>query len=138
MGTTTSVAAKLDRVDGEVKALLSHYFQAVEAHDLTGYLELFSPDEHLTIFENTEMYDWNRFRPYVENFMREVAEIRLELEQCAVNSLAPDVAIATGIFNGAGRLASGESLAFRNCFTFVVVERDRAWRIKHIHESSLA
>jgi ketosteroid isomerase-like protein len=47
------------------------------------------------------------------------------------------VAVATGVFRGTGRTASGEPLVVHNSYTFVLVKLGGRWRIKHVHESTL-
>jgi uncharacterized protein (TIGR02246 family) len=127
-----------DRVRDEVQALLGEFFTAVQRRDLSGFLELFTGDERLTVVENTDRYDWPAFRAFADQFFHDIEQISFELEQSAVNSLAPEVAVATGVFNGRGRTVRGDRLDFRHAFTFALVRHDTRWRIAHAHESALS
>lgn len=117
--------------------MLEQYFQAVQQHDLSGFLSFFLDDEAFTIVEDAETYDWQSFVAFAEGFFQAVPVIAFELERCAVDPIALDSAVVTGVFRGMGQMTSGEPLAIRNAFTFVLVKREERWRIKHAHESSL-
>lgn len=133
----SGASAESERTMQEVETLLRTFFGAVERHDLPRFLALFSGDEHLTVIENADRYDWAAFQGFAEAFFAEVATISFDLEQCAVHAVSQDVAAATGVFRGIGTTASGEPLDFRNAFTFVLARHDGQWRIAHVHESSL-
>jgi len=130
-------AEKAVGTDQEVRELLADYFRAVEQHDLTRFLSFFLQDEHFTVVEDKETYDWTAFVAFAQGFFQAMAEIALQLETCAVDPLGSGGAVATGVFKGVGRMASGEPVAFRNAFTFVLIRQADEWRIKHVHESSL-
>ena len=123
--------------DQQVRKTLDEYFRAAERRDADRCLAFFSPGDDLTAFEDDEMYDWDGLVAYIRGFFEQVAEIRLQLERCTVDPLAPNVAVATGVFSAAGTTASGDELSIRNCFTFVFVNQEDRWLIKHVHESSL-
>lgn len=126
-----------ERTPQEVQALLRAFFGAVERRDLPQFLDLFTGDEHLTVIENADRYDWAAFRGFAEQFFAAIATISFELEHCAVHAIATEVATATGVFRGTGTATSGEPLDFRHAFTFVLAHREGRWRIAHVHESSL-
>lgn len=123
--------------DQQVRQTLDEYFNAAQHQNVDRCLALFSPGDDLTAFEDNEMYDWKSLVAYIKSFFEQVAEIKLQLEGCAVNPLAPTVAVATGIFSAEAKTTSGEEVNMRNCFTFVLVKQEDQWLIKHVHESSL-
>ena len=125
----------MDAVRQEVRQMLDEYFKAVERRDLNGSLSCFAKGDDLTVFENADMYDWDGFVTFVEGFFQQVTEIAIALEQCVVNPVAETVAVATGIFRVTGRTTSGEGLAIRHGYTFVLLKRVDRWLIKHVHES---
>jgi len=127
----------MSNIDQQVRKTLDEYFRTAEQRDLDGFLAFFSPGEDLTVFEDSETYDWKGLVAFVRGFFEQMAEIRIQLERCAVNPLAPSVAVATGVFSVAGTTTSGEEANLRNCFTFVLVNQEDQWLIKHVHESSL-
>lgn len=129
--------AKPSRTDQEVRQTLAEYFKTVERHELKNFLAYFAAGEDLTIFEDKEMYDWKGFVAFAEGFFQQVAEITIDLEKCTVNPLSPSVAVATGVFRVTGKTTSGEPVAIRNSYTFVMLKQGAHWRIKHVHESSL-
>jgi uncharacterized protein (TIGR02246 family) len=135
--STEGISVTTERTNQEVLSSLREFFSAVENRDLSRFLGLFTAAESLTVFENSEMYDWPQFRTFAETFFAELAEVAFDLERCVVDSLGDDVAVATGVFRAAGKSTSGDAFAFRNAFTFVLVRRDAGWRIAHVHESSL-
>ena len=127
----------MSAIDQHVRETLDQYFRTAEQCDLEGFLALFSKGDDLTAFEDNEMYDWEGLVGFVGGFFEQMAKIRIQLERCAVNSLVSSVAVATGVFNVVGMTTSGEEVSFRNCFTFVFVNEEGQWLIKHVHESSL-
>jgi len=129
--------ASTSQVDAEVRHMLTGYFRAIEQRDLAGFLAFFAEGEDFTVFEDKEMYDWKGFVAFAESFFQQIKTIRFELEKCRVDPLASTFAVATGVFKGAGTITSGEPLAVRNAYTFVLVRKAGRWRIKHVHESSL-
>ena len=131
-GTTVSDNAH------EVHQLLAGYFDAVEQHDLRTFLSFFQECEEFTVFEDKEMYGWKEFVAFAEGFFQAVATIAFERESCFVDLVAPNVAVATGVFRGTGTTTSGEALSVHNAFTFVLGRGDDEWKIRHVHESSLA
>jgi hypothetical protein len=92
----------------------------------------------LTVVENTDRYDWPAFRAFAEQFFGDIGQISFELEQIAVNGLAAEVSVATGVFTGRGQTVHGDRIEFRHAFTFVLARHDARWRIAHVHESALA
>jgi len=66
-----------------------------------------------------------------------LVKVSFELERCSVDALAADVAVATGVFRGAGEDASGKPVKVRSAFTFVLHRLGHDWKIRHGHESSL-
>ena len=127
----------MSTIDQQVRKTLDEYFRTAERRDLEGFLALFSQGEDLTVFEDNEMYDWEGLVGFVGGFFEQMAKIRIQLERCAVNPLASSVAVATGVFSVVGMTISGEEISFRNCFTFVLVNEEGQWLIRHVHESSL-
>lgn len=121
----------------DVRQVLDEYFKTVERRDLGAFLDYFAKGEDLTVYEDKEMYDWQGFVAFAEGFFQQVTKVVIQLEHCVVNPIAPTVAVATGIFRVAGETTSGESLAIRNSYTFVLIEQEERWLIKHVHESSL-
>jgi uncharacterized protein (TIGR02246 family) len=130
-GTTASDAER------KVRQLLAGYFEAVEQHDLGTFLSFFQECEQFTVFEDKEMYGWKEFVAFAEGFFQAVATIAFEREACSVDVVAPNVAVATGVFRGIGKTTSGEAVSVRNVFTFVLSNGDEGWRIRHVHESTL-
>ena len=130
-------AGKVSRADVEVRQMLTEYFKTIERHELSKFLAYFAEGEGLTVFEDKEMYDWKAFVAFAEGFFQQVKEITFDLEKCTVSPLSPTVAVATGVFRGTGKTASGEPLVVHNSYTFVLVKQGGRWRIKHVHESSL-
>ena len=124
-------------VKQEVRRTLEGFFKAVEQHDLKDFLSFFAPGEELTVFEDKEMNDWKGFVDFAEGFFKQVAELKIDVEECTVDPIGPGVAVATGVFKGIGKTTSGESLTLRNAYTYVLVKQGERWRIKHVHESSL-
>ena len=125
------------RTDSEVRQFLAAFFATAEQHDLPGFLALCAESEAFTVFEDKETYDWNSFVAFAQGFFGQVSEIAFELETCAIDPVAQGAAVATGIFRGTGKMTSGEPVAIRNSFTFVLVKQAERWRVKHAHESSL-
>ena len=121
----------------ELGALLQDYFQSVERRDLEKFLSFFSADEHFTVFEDQEMRNRRAFVAFAREFFGSLAELSLTLESYSVDSLAPDVAVATGVFHGEGKTSTGEAMSFRHAFTFILAKDANSWRIRHVHESSL-
>ncbi len=135
----TSVSSGGTLVDAERQVLewLGGYFAAVEKHELRSFLSCFDECGSFTVFEDREMYGWKEFVAFAEGFFGSVGNISFELERCSVDAFAPDVAVATGVFRGAGEDTSGEPVKVRNAFTFVLHRIDEKWKIRHVHESSL-
>jgi uncharacterized protein (TIGR02246 family) len=127
-----------DRRGEEVLAVLHDFFAAVRRRDLPGFLGLFTGDDHLTVVENGDRYDWMGFQAFATAFFGELAEIAFEVEQSVVNDLGPGSAVVTGAFRGRGTTRSGDAFDFRHAFTFVLSNRAGGWRIAHVHESALA
>lgn len=123
--------------DQEVRQFLAAFFGSVECHDLTGFLSLFAADSRFTVYEDHELHNWESFAAFAEEFFGTVGEIAFDMERCAVDSMAPGVAVATGVFKGSGKTTAGEPLVFRHSFTFVLGKQAEVWRIRHAHESSL-
>lgn len=132
-----SPSVKGGEADGQVRQLLMEYLRSVERHDLPTFLSFFQQGDHFTVFEDREMYTWPAFVTFAEGFFKTVAEISFDLEGCSVDSVAPGVAVATGVFKGTGRTTAGEPVAVRNAFTFVLGKNAGRWLIRHVHESSL-
>jgi uncharacterized protein (TIGR02246 family) len=130
-------AVKPSTVEREVRQMFEDYFKTVERHELKNFLAFFAAGEDLTVFEDKEMYDWKGFVVFAEGFFQQVAEIKFDHEKCTVNPIGPGVAVATGVFRAAGKTTSGEPVAIRNSYTFVLLKQGDRWRIKHVHESSL-
>jgi len=124
--------------DHEVHELLAGYLEAVEQHDLRRFLSFFQECEQFTVFEDKEMYGWKEFVLFAEGFFQAVATMTFERDNCSVDVVAPDVAITTGVFRGTGKTTSGEAVSVHNAFTFVLSKVDNGWKIRHVHESSLA
>jgi ketosteroid isomerase-like protein len=122
----------------DVQRFLADYFEAVELHDLPAFLSCFCEGEGVTLFENDQTYDWKGFVEFAEGFFQEVSEIECALERCLVDLLNPHAAVAAGVFTANGKTVSGEPVAVRNAFTFVLVKHGDCWKVKHAHESSLA
>jgi uncharacterized protein (TIGR02246 family) len=122
----------------EVRQLLAGYFEAVEQHDLRTFLSFFQECEQFTVFEDKEMYGWKEFVAFAEGFFQALASIAFERESGSVDLVAPNVAVATGVFRGTGTTTSGEPVSVHNAFTFVLGRGDDGWKIRHVHESSLA
>ena len=137
MSVSVPSISKATDTENAVRQLLSEFFESVERHELQRFLALFAEGEDFTVFENAEMYDWPQFVEFAEGFFKELAEIVFEVERCAVDPIGPGVAVATGIFNGKGKTVSGEPVAIRHSFTFVLVTVREQWRIKHVHESAV-
>jgi uncharacterized protein (TIGR02246 family) len=127
----------LVETERELRQWLNRYFAAVERRDLRTFLSYFQECESFTVFEDREMYGWKQFVAFAEGFFRFVVKVSLELEECSVDAFAPEVAVATGVFRGAGEDASGSPVRVRSAFTFVLHRIDHEWKIRHIHESSL-
>lgn len=135
---SVSATARAGGTEHAVRLLLAEYFRAVEHHDLPKFLSFFLEGEDFTVFEDGEMYDWKSFVAFAEGFFQAVAEIACNLEKCTVDPVALGTAVATGIFKAMGKTTSGEPVVVRNAFTFVLIKQGDRWRIKHVHESSLA
>lgn len=125
-------------VTTEVRGFMTEFFRAVERHDQTSFLSLFQAGQHLTVIEDSAVRDWTGFVNFVHEFFGMVDQISFELEHCAVDALARDLAVATGAFRGQGKTTGGEPLVFRNAFTFVLARTSGSWLIRHVHESTLA
>lgn len=125
------------RTDDRVREWLEKYFAAIERRDLRTFLSCFQECESFTAIEDNRTYGWKEFVAYVEGFFAFVAKVSLEVEHCSVDAFAPDVAVATGTFRGAGEDAAGKPVRVRSAFTFVLHSIDDEWKIRHVHESSL-
>jgi ketosteroid isomerase-like protein len=125
-------------VTTEVRGFMTEFFRAIERHDRARFLSLFQAGEHFTVIEDSAVRDWTGFVGFVDDFFGMVDQISFELEHCAVDALARDLAVATGAFRGQGKTTGGEPLAFRNAFTFVLAKTSGSWLIRHVHESTLA
>jgi ketosteroid isomerase-like protein len=134
---SVSSSASATTVRCEERQFLAAYFRAVEQHDLPGFLSCFLEGEGLTLFEDKETYDWHGFAAFAEGFFQEVSEIAFSLERCLVDPLTSGAAVATGIFTADGKTRSGDAVAIRNAFTFVLIKDVDRWKVKHAHESSL-
>jgi uncharacterized protein (TIGR02246 family) len=121
----------------EVRQWLDEYFAAVERRDLRAFLSYFQECKSFTVFEDRETYGWKEFVAFAQGFFGFVVKVSLELERCSVDAFAPEVAVATGVFRGAGEDASGKPVKVRSAFTFVLHRVDHEWKIRHVHESSL-
>lgn len=121
----------------EVRRTLEGFFKAVEEREIEKFLSFFAPGDDLTVFEDKELNNWESFVAYAEAFFKGIAELKFDLERCAVDPTGPGVAVATGVFKGTGKTTSGENLVLRNAYTWVLIKRGDRWRIKHVHESSL-
>lgn len=117
---------------------LDAYFAAVNGKDTKRFLDFFVPDDDLTVLEDKDLR-WCRrdFAAFVDGFFKDVSEIHATWERRTVHPLAPGVAAVTGTFRVEGKDAKGAPMAFRNAFTFVLVNRSGRWLVKHVHESSL-
>ncbi len=133
----TALVAASPPVPQDVHRTLEGFFKAVEEHDLNRFLSFFAPGEDLTVFEDKELNDWKGFMAYAEAFFKAVAELKFDIEKCTVDPVGPGVAVATGVFKGTGRTTSGERLALRNAYSWVLIKEGDRWRIKHVHEASL-
>lgn len=123
---------------GEILATLDDYFAAVNARDPQKFLTFFVADEDLTVFEDKDLRRSRKaFVEFVEGFFKEISEIQAIWESRTLHPLAPGSAVVTGIFRVTGKDAKGAPMAFRSAFTFVLVKQEAAWRVKHVHESSL-
>jgi uncharacterized protein (TIGR02246 family) len=134
---SVSPGSTLVETEREVREWLDGYFAAVERRDLRTFLSCFQECESFTVFEDKETYGWREFVAFAEGFFGFVVKVSLELERCSVDAFAPGVAVATGVFRGAGEDASGKPVKVRSAFTFVLHRIDHEWKIRHVHESSL-
>ena len=122
----------------QVRAWLDVYFSAVERRDLPAFLSCFEVSESFQVFENGDVYGWKEFEAFATNAFQFIVKVRLELERCYVDAVAPEFAVATGVFRGAGEDASGKPVKVRSAFTFVLHKIGNEWKVRHIHESPLA
>lgn len=125
------------RTDDEVRAWLEEYFAAIERRDLRSFLSCFQECDSFTAIEANRRFGWKEFVAFVEGFFAFVVKVSLEVEHCSVDAFAPDVAVATGTFRGAGEDATGQTVRVHSAFTFVLHRIDNEWKIRHVHESSL-
>lgn len=125
-------------VEGRILATLDSYFEAVNARDPARFMAFFHPGEDLTVLEDKDLR-WCRrdFAAFVAGFFKDVSELHATWERRTVHPLGPGAAAVTGTFKVTGKDTQGAPLAFRNAFTFVLVNRDGRWLVKHVHESSL-
>jgi ketosteroid isomerase-like protein len=124
-------------IERQLREWLDGYFAAVERRDLPSFLSCFYPCESFSVFEDKQTYGWKEFTAFAEGFFGFVVKVTLELEHCSVDAFAPDVAVATGVFCGAGEDYAGKPVKVRSAFTFVLHRIDHEWKIRHVHESSL-
>lgn len=122
----------------EIREWLDGYFGAIERRDLRVFLSCFQHCESFTAFEDGKAYRWQEFAAFAEGMFRFVVKVRLEIEHCCVDVFAPDVAVATGAFRGLGEDASGSSVEVRSAFSFVLHRSGGEWKVRHVHESSVA
>ena len=134
---SVSSGSTLVETERQVREWLDRYFAAVEKRDLPTFLSCFQECDSFTVFEDRETYGWKEFVAFAEGFFGSVVKVSVELERCSVDAFAPDVAVATGAFRGAGEDTSGGPVKVRSAFTFVLHRIDHEWRIRHVHESSL-
>lgn len=134
---SVSPGSTLIETERQVREWLDGYFAAVERRDLRTFLSCFQECEAFTVFENRETYGWKEFVAFAEGVFGFVVKVSLELERCSVDAFAADVAVATGVFRGAGEDVSGKPVKVRSAFTFVLHRIDHEWKIRHVHESSL-
>lgn len=122
---------------GEILATLDDYFAAVNARDPPRFLTFFSAND-LTVIEDKDLrLSRQAFEAFVEGFFKDVIEIRATWEKREVFSLSPGIAVVVGTFKVAAKDAKGDPMTFRSAFTFLLVKQGNAWRLKHVHESSL-
>jgi uncharacterized protein (TIGR02246 family) len=121
-----------------ILATLDDYFAAVNARDSKKFLTFFVASENLTVIEDKDLrLSRMAFVEFVDGFFKEVSEVQATWETRDVHPLSPGSAVVTGIFKVTGKDAKGAPMAFRSAFTFVLVKQGYAWRVKHVHESSL-
>lgn len=122
----------------KILATLDDYFAAVNARDPKKFLTFFVASEDLTVIEDKDLrLSRKAFVEFVDGFFKDVSEIKAIWEAREVHPLSPASAVVTGIFRVQAKDAKGAPMAFRNAFTFVLVKQGAAWRVKHVHESSL-
>lgn len=136
--SSTAESTNSSVVATEVRGFMTEFFRAVERHDPESFLALFQAGEHFTVIEDSAVRDWTGFVGFVHEFFGMVDQISCDLEHCAVDALARDLAVVTGAFRGQGKATDGEPLVFRNAFTFVLARTSGSWLIRHVHESTLA
>lgn len=120
-----------------MRVWLDGYFAAIARRDLRTFLSCFQACESFTALENRRTFGWKEFAAFAEGAFGFMVKVSLELERCSVDAFAADVAVATGVFRGAGEDISGNPVKVRSAFTFVLHRIDHEWKIRHVHESSL-
>lgn len=129
---------KTPEVGPVILTTLDDYFAAVNARDPQKFLTFFVAGEDLTVIEDKDLrLSRKAFVEFVEGFFKEISEIRATWETREVHPLSPGSAVVTGVFKVTGKDAKAAPMAFRSAFTFVLVKQGGAWRVKHVHESSL-
>lgn len=129
---------EVPRLRTAILATLDDYFAAVNARDPKKFLSFFVASEDLTVIEDKDLrLSRKAFVEFVDGFFKEVSEVQAVWETREVHPLSPSNAVVTGTFKVTGKDAKGAAMAFRSAFTFVLLKQGTAWRVKHVHESSL-
>jgi uncharacterized protein (TIGR02246 family) len=124
--------------DPAILSMLDDYFAAVNAMDPSKFLTFFTQGEALTVIEDKDLrLSRQAFEAYIDDFFKGVSQIQATWETRTIHPLGPGQAVVTGTFKVKAKDAKGGPMAFRNAFTFVLVQREGRWRVKHVHESSL-